>query len=138
MLKILKKYIINALKRELITDYRVLYVNAIKEAQALRGRTKLLEEQHDIMHSFLVEINKYLVNLTENKMAYESIKPKPKAKKPIKEGSTSGKPIKRKDMPIVDPLTAGKREAVVERTRKKTKQTEDIKYKAKMRKDKNQ
>jgi hypothetical protein len=41
-------------------------------------------------------------------------------------------------MPIVDPLTSGKREAVVERTRKKTKQTEDVKYKAKMRKDKNQ
>lgn len=71
-------------------------------------------------------------------MAYESMKPKPKAKKPMKEGATSGKPINRKDMPIVDPLTAGKREAVVERTRKKTKQTEDVKYKAKMRKDRNQ
>lgn len=71
-------------------------------------------------------------------MGYESMKPKPKAKKPMKEATTSGKPIKRKDMPVVDPLTAGKREAVVERTRKKTKQTEDGKYKAKMRKDKDQ
>ncbi len=71
-------------------------------------------------------------------MGYESVKPKPKAKKPMKEGSTSGKPIKRKDMPIVDPLTVGKREAVEERTRKKTKQTEDAKYKVKMKKDKNQ
>ena len=71
-------------------------------------------------------------------MAYESMKPKPKAKKPMKEGSTSGKPIKRKDMPIVDPLTAGKREAVEERKRGKTKQTEDVKYKKKMQKDKNQ
>jgi hypothetical protein len=71
-------------------------------------------------------------------MGYESIKPKPKAKKPMKEGTTSGKPIKRKDMPIVDPLTVGKREAVEERKRGKTKQTEDMKYKTKMRKDKNQ
>lgn len=55
-----------------------------------------------------------------------------------KERVTGGTAMKRKDMPIVDPLTSGKREAVVERTRKKTKQTEDVKYKAKMRKDKNQ
>ena len=69
-------------------------------------------------------------------MAYESMKPKAKVKKPMKEGATSGKPIKRKDMPVVDPLTVGKREAVVERTRKKTKQTEDGAYKTKMEKDK--
>lgn len=56
----------------------------------------------------------------------------------MREATTSGKPIKRKDMPVVDPLTSGKREAVEERTRKKTKQTEDVKYKSKMAKDKNQ
>lgn len=36
-----------------------------KETQSLSGRIKILEEQHDIMHNFLVEINKYLVNLSE-------------------------------------------------------------------------
>jgi hypothetical protein len=56
----------------------------------------------------------------------------------MKEGGTSGKPIKRKEMPVVDPLTVGKREAIEERKRGKTKQTEDVKYKAKMRKDRNQ
>ena len=39
-----------------------------REIQSLCGRIKLLEEQHDIMHNFLVEINKYLVNLSTNKM----------------------------------------------------------------------
>lgn len=70
-------------------------------------------------------------------MTYQKIGTKPK-KKANEEGKPGGKMMRRKDMPIVDPLTAGKREAVVERTRKKTKQTEDVKYKAKMRKDKNQ
>jgi hypothetical protein len=41
---------------------------------------------------------------------------------------------KRKDMPAVDKLTVGKREAVVER-RKSTKQPEDAAYKSKMKKD---
>ena len=39
-----------------------------KENQSLCGRIKILEEQQDIMHNFLVEINKYLVNLSTNKM----------------------------------------------------------------------
>ena len=71
-------------------------------------------------------------------MAYESMKTKPKAKKPMKEAITSGKTIKRKNMPIVDLLTAGKDDPIKERTRKKTKQIEDAKYKIKMKKDKNQ
>jgi hypothetical protein len=70
-------------------------------------------------------------------MTYQSIKSKHKKGKD-EERMPGGKKVKRKDMPIVDPLTSGKREAVVERTRKKTKQTEDAKYKVKMRKDKNQ
>ena len=41
-----------------VNDYR-------KENQSLCGRIKTLEEQHDIMHNFLVEINKYLIQQTE-------------------------------------------------------------------------
>ena len=63
------------------------------------------------------------------------MKKKTTVKKPMKEATTSGKTIKRKNMPIVDPLTAGKDDAVKERTRKKTKQTEDKAYKSKMKKD---
>jgi len=70
-------------------------------------------------------------------MGYQSMGDKPR-KMVDKERAPGGKTIKRKDMPIVDPLTAGKREAVHERTRKKTPQPEDRAYKAKMRKDKNQ
>ncbi len=69
-------------------------------------------------------------------MGYVSIKPKAKVKKPMKEATTSGKTMKRKDMPITDPLEVGKKDAIVERTRKKTKQVEDLKYMAKMKKDK--
>lgn len=49
----------------------------------------------------------------------------------------SNKEIKmnRKDMPVTDPLEVGKKDAVVERTRAKTKQTEDLAYKSKMKKD---
>lgn len=36
-----------------------------KENQSLTGRIKILEEQQDIMHNFLVEINKYLYNQGE-------------------------------------------------------------------------
>lgn len=140
MISYIKKYIRKCVADELppTSFYRELKI----AVQAQAGRIKILEEQQEIMHNFLVEINKYLVTFTDNhkkgnEMGYESMKPKPKAKKPMNEGSTSGKPIKRKDMPIVDKLTAGKKEPIVERTRSKTKQTEDIKYKAKMRKDKN-
>lgn len=38
-----------------------------KENQSLSGKIKLLEEQHEIMHNFLVEINKYLINLVNKK-----------------------------------------------------------------------
>lgn len=72
MIKCLRRII----KREL---YRVgvSYVNSYafkiektienyrKENQSLIGRIKLLEEQHEIMHNFLVEINKYLVNFSD-------------------------------------------------------------------------
>jgi hypothetical protein len=70
-------------------------------------------------------------------MGYQSMGDK-KRKIVDKERASGGKNIKRQDMPIVDPLTVGKREAVHERTRKKTPQPEDKKYKSKMRKDKNQ
>jgi hypothetical protein len=43
--------------------------------------------------------------------------------------------INRKDMPVTDPLEVGKKDAAVERTRAKTKQTEDLAYKSKMKKD---
>jgi hypothetical protein len=69
-------------------------------------------------------------------MTYEKMGTKKKIVN--KEKVSGGKPVKRKNMPIVDPLTAGKDDPIKERTRKKTKQTEDDKYKAKMRKDKNQ
>lgn len=36
--------------------------------QSLEGKIRNLEEQHDLMHNFLVEINKYLVKLTEKDM----------------------------------------------------------------------
>lgn len=81
-----------------------------------------------------------IANLKKTKeveMAYQSMGDK-KKKIVDKEKVSGGKTIKRKDMPIVDPLSTGKREAVVERTRKKTKQTEDAAYKVKMKRDKNQ
>ncbi len=34
---------------------------------SLSGRVKILEEQQEIMHNFLVEINKYLVNIADKK-----------------------------------------------------------------------
>lgn len=43
-----------------LSDHRI-------EVQSLTGRIKLLEEQQEIMHNFLVEINKYLLKQTENK-----------------------------------------------------------------------
>ena len=43
--------------------------------------------------------------------------------------------VKRKEMPAQDPLEVGKHDKVVERTKAKTKQTEDKAYKAKMKKD---
>ena len=67
-------------------------------------------------------------------MAYENMKSKKKIVD--KERDAGGPKVKRKNMPVVDPLTAGKDDAVKERTRKKTKQTEDKAYKAKMKKDK--
>lgn len=39
----------------------------VKENQSLSGKVRLLEEQHEIMHNFLVEINKYLINFADNK-----------------------------------------------------------------------
>jgi hypothetical protein len=52
-----------------------------KENQALAGRIKLLEEQQDIMHNFLVEINKYLVKLTEKDNGLRVNETKAKGKK---------------------------------------------------------
>lgn len=49
------------LLNERVNDYR-------KENQSLSGRIKILEEQHDIMHNFLVEINKYLVKISAEKI----------------------------------------------------------------------
>ena len=52
----LKAYV--RLLNERINDCR-------KENQSLSGQVKILEEQQEIMHNFLVEINKYLVNLAD-------------------------------------------------------------------------
>ncbi len=68
-------------------------------------------------------------------MTYQKMSSKNK-KLVDKERVTGGKPMKRKNMPITDPLEVGKKDAIVERTRKKTKQTEDMAYKSKIRKDK--
>jgi|WetSurMetagenome_2_1015567.scaffolds.fasta_scaffold630290_1 hypothetical protein len=73
----------------------VLVNNYRKENQSLSGRIKTLEEQQEIMHNFLVEINNYLakqsqlndsvdVTVKENKMAKE-MKLKKEMKKPKKE-----------------------------------------------------
>lgn len=69
-------------------------------------------------------------------MAYETMKTKSKIMD--KERMPGGKKVMRKDMPAVDKLSVGKREAVEERTKKKTKQTEDRAYKVKMNRDKRQ
>ena len=71
--------------------------------------------------------------LEQAKMAYENMKTKKKIVD--KEKVSGGKVVKRKDMPSIDKLTAGKKEAVVERTKSKTKQTEDKAYMSKMKKD---
>lgn len=67
----LKRYInltinkyVNSTNIELMTLKGVIEAYR-KDNQSLSGRIKILEEQHDIMHNFLVEINKYLVKLTE-------------------------------------------------------------------------
>ena len=40
-------------------------VRLIKDNQELWGHIHILEEQQEIMHNFLVEINKYLVSLAD-------------------------------------------------------------------------
>lgn len=55
-----------------------------------------------------------------------------------KERMPGGKKMARKDMHMTDSLEVGKKDAIVERTRQRTKQTEDMKYKVKVRKDKKQ
>lgn len=42
-------------------------IDVLLDNQSLSGRIKILEEQQEIMHNFLVEINKYLVKLSEKK-----------------------------------------------------------------------
>jgi len=49
-----------------------------KENQSLAGKIRNLEEQHDIMHNFLVEINKYLVKFSESKTDNKTKKGKSK------------------------------------------------------------
>jgi hypothetical protein len=67
-------------------------------------------------------------------MGYETMGKKTKPKKAMKETKSNSmeKRVKKPIMPITDPLEVGKKNAVVERTRVKTKQTEDRAYKAKM------
>ena len=55
----LKAYV--RLLNERINDCR-------KENQSISGRIKILEEQHNIIHNFLVEINKYLVKISAEKI----------------------------------------------------------------------
>jgi len=56
---------------ELLKDYIDIIESSVityrQENQSLSGRIRILEEQHEIMHNFLVEINKYLVNFSERK-----------------------------------------------------------------------
>jgi hypothetical protein len=72
----------------------------------------------------------------EHEMGYQSMGDKKKIVD--KERVSGGKNVKRKDMPITDKLEVGKKDAVEERTRAKTKQKEDAAYKVKMKRDKNQ
>ncbi len=74
----------------------------VKENQSLCGRIKILEEQHDIMHNFLVEINKYLVMITdkESKMTYQKMSDK--GKRSTKNENNEGRTEKRADMGLKD------------------------------------
>jgi hypothetical protein len=49
-------------RHNLLFNYREEYR---KDKQELWGHIHILEEQQEIMHNFLVEINKYLVNLVD-------------------------------------------------------------------------
>lgn len=67
MINRLKKYIctivnnyICTFNRELISHKATIEEHR-KEIQELSGRICILDEQQEIMHNFLVEINKYLV-----------------------------------------------------------------------------
>lgn len=46
-------------------DYETSKVNFIKENQLLAARIKILEEQQEVQHNFLVEINKYLEKVVD-------------------------------------------------------------------------
>ena len=52
-----------------------------KDKQELWGHIQILEEQQEIMHNFLVEINKYLVKLTEKENGLRVSETKTKGKK---------------------------------------------------------
>lgn len=51
-----------------------LVVKQIKDNQSLSGRIKVLEEQQELMHNFLCEINKYLVKYSDKVEMYEKYK----------------------------------------------------------------
>ena len=84
-------------------DYEALR----KETNALSGKVKILEEQHEIMHNFLVEINKYLVKLTDEnqkgkKMGYQSMGDKFGSKRSSKSENNEGRVEKRAEKDLKD------------------------------------
>ena len=70
--------------------------NLAKENQTLSGRIRILEEQHDIMHNFLVEINRYLANLTEKDNGLRKHEAKTQSKKANERGDNKRKAHKAK------------------------------------------
>lgn len=103
----LKKYIYITVNNNLWDfESRILGQNRTieayrKENQSLSGRIKLLEEQHDIMHNFLVEINKYLYNQQESKMGYQSMGDK-HGKGKAKSGNNEGRVEKHAEKELKD------------------------------------
>jgi hypothetical protein len=80
MIRIIKRYINNKFRRFVADQLppTSFYEELRKAVQAQAGRIKILEEQQEIMHNFLVEINKYLIafadkNQREIEMGYQSM-----------------------------------------------------------------
>ena len=63
--KFFKKWLAFSYFQDDIKNAHDYIKSLIKENQSLLGRIRILEEQQEIMHNFLVEINKYLVKITD-------------------------------------------------------------------------
>jgi uncharacterized coiled-coil protein SlyX len=55
------------LDRARVKELEILLAMQEIKTNQLSGKIRNLEEQHDIMHNFLVEINKYLVKFADQK-----------------------------------------------------------------------